>query len=125
MAHCASSANRLIAGDDVSDKTAAMTGEFQKAFIWHLETTGRKMSDVVRATGVSRDVLAKLSTRPGSSTTVENGMLIAAFFGKTVNQFVAKAEASDLDRIAAIAELLTPEERRLVEAQIRGLAAAR
>ncbi|NEK22147.1 hypothetical protein GV827_07005 [Sulfitobacter sp. JBTF-M27] len=53
-----------------------------------MEKRKTTIAQIVNATGLSRDVINKLKARPGSSTTVENGILIAAFFGKTVNQFV-------------------------------------
>ncbi|WP_211299506.1 hypothetical protein [Pukyongiella litopenaei] len=46
------------------------------------------MTEIARDTGVSLDVLKKLRTDRVESTTVENGLLIASFYGKTLNEFV-------------------------------------
>ena len=102
-----------------------MANDFRHALIWHMDKEDTSISDLVSATGVSRDVINKLRARPNSSTTVENAMLIAAYFGKTVNQFISLDETSPDDAAASLIGLLTPEERRLLEAQMRGLLAAR
>lgn len=98
-----------------------MADDFRRALIWHMDKHRTSIADLVRATEVSRDVINKLRAREGSSTTVENAMLIAAFYGKTVNDFVALREVDSAERFAALLALLRPEERRLLEAQIRGL----
>lgn len=100
-----------------------MASDFQEALMWHMDRHETTIAEIVASTGVSRDVINKLRTRPNSSTNVENAMLIAAFYGKTVNQFVMKEEATTSSRMAALFQLLEPEETRLLEAQIRGLLA--
>ena len=102
-----------------------MAYDFRNALVWHMDKEGTSISDLVSETGVSRDVINKLRARPESSTTVENAMLIAAYYGKTVNQFISLEETDADDAARSLVELLTPEERRLLEAQMRGLIAAR
>lgn len=102
-----------------------MENEFRKAFIWHLEKYGTKPVDLVRESGVSRDVINKLKARDPSSTDVENGLLIAAYYGKTVNEFMKCEEGSEYKRLHALLDLLSPEEQQYVEATIRGLVAHR
>ena len=102
-----------------------MTYDFRHALVWHMDKEGTSISDLVSATGVSRDVINKLRARPESSTTVENAMLIAAYYGKTVNQFISLEQTDADDAARSLIELLTPEERRLLEAQMRGLISAR
>lgn len=104
---------------------SVMSADFRKALIWHMDHHGTAIADLVKATGVSRDVINKLKAREGSSTTAENAMLIAAYYGKSVNDFVALREASEATRTAAMLDLLQPEERRLLQAQIRGLLSER
>lgn len=89
--------------------------------MWHMERHNTKIADLVRETGVSRDVVNKLKARPESSTDVENAILIAAYYGKTVNEFITKKEATDASRTQALLGLLSPEEHRLLQSQIRGL----
>lgn len=104
---------------------ARMANDFRDALLYHMEKEGTSITELVSATGVSRDVINKLRARPNSSTTVENAMLIAAYYGKTVNQFISLEETDANDAAASLVSLLTPEERRLLEAQMRGLLAAR
>lgn len=102
-----------------------MDDRFRQALLWHMQHHGTPVADLVDGTGVSRSVINKLRTREGSSTTAENGLLIAAYYGKTLNDFVAMKETSEADRFNALLDLLTPEERRLLQAQIRGLLSER
>lgn len=99
----------------------AMDAPFRNALLWHMEQNNTTIADLVNETGVSRHVVNKLKARPNSSTDVENAILIAAYYGKTVNEFIAKKEATDLSRTSALLELLSPEEHRLLQLQIRGL----
>jgi plasmid maintenance system antidote protein VapI len=101
--------------------TNIMPNDFRSALLWHMEQHQTTITDLVKSTGVSRDIINKLKGRENSSTTVENGMLIAAFYGKTVNDFINLKPATDSGRTAAILDLLKPEERQLLEAQIRGI----
>lgn len=101
-----------------------MADDFRRAFISHVEEHGTSLAALARDTGVSLDVLKKLKTRATGSTTAENAMLIAAYYGKTVNQFVVGQEVSLNDKLGNLLQLLSPEERRFVEAQMLGLIAA-
>lgn len=83
------------------------------------------ISELVKATGVSRDVINKLRARENASTTAENALLIAAYYGKSVNDFITLRDEDESRRTAALLDLLTPEERQLLQAQIRGLLSAR
>ena len=102
-----------------------MADDFRNALIWHMDRHGTKISDLTARTGVSRDVINKLKARPNSSTTVENGMLIASYYGKTLNDFINCSEPSDTGSLTALFSMLRPEERRLLESQIRGLLSER
>lgn len=102
-----------------------MADDFRTALIWHMDQDNTKIADLVRETGVSRDVINKLIGRDNSSTSAENAMLIAAYYGKTVNQFVARVPVDADDRLHTLYGLLRPEERRLLEAQMRGLVSQR
>lgn len=99
--------------------------DFRNALKWHVEKHGSTFADIARVTGVSKDVLKKINTREDASTNVENGLLIASYYGKTVNEFLAMSDATDLSRVTALLELLSPEERQLLESQIRGILSQR
>lgn len=98
-----------------------MASDFREALIWHMNQQETPISELVRETGVSRDVINKLRARPGSSTTAENAMLIASYYGKSVNDFISCKPASEAGRLAALFDLLSEEERRMLEAQLHGL----
>lgn len=102
-----------------------MAEDFRTALIWHMEQEGTKLADLVRETGVSRDALNKVLSRENASTSVENALLVAAYYGKSVNQFVARSDVLPSDRVRNLLDLLRPEEQRLLEAQIRGVVAQR
>ena len=99
---------------------------FQAAFLWHLDTHGTKMTDLSRATGVSLDVLKKLKSRPNSSTSAESGAQIAAFYGKSVDEFInfsrAVVSQSETAEFLSLLDRLTAEERKLLLRQLRGMA---
>jgi len=101
-----------------------MADDFRRAFLRHLDEHGTSLAALARETGVSLDVLKKLKSRATGSTTAENALLIAALYGKTVNQFVAGIEVSADQRLENLLSLLTPSERQLLEAQMLGLIAA-
>jgi plasmid maintenance system antidote protein VapI len=95
---------------------------FRDAFVWHFETLETKIAELVRATGISRDVINKLLAREGSSTSAENALLIAGYYGKTLEAFVSYDSRGDFG-LPALAELLTDDEAKIVAAQVRGILA--
>lgn len=103
----------------------AMNGSFRDALIWHLDSTQTRVADLTRATGVSRDVINKLLNGSSRSTAVENAILIAAYFGKSLEQFIRRDDTEPHESLAALTELLTPDEERLLAAQVRGILAQR
>ena len=86
-----------------------------------MEKEATTITDLVAGTGVSRDVVNKLRAREGSTTTVENALMIAAFYGKTVNQFVNREPAPQEDIIQALIGLLSDAETRELATQIRSI----
>lgn len=52
-------------------------------------------------------------------------MKIAAFYGKSVEQFLNCGEVSQRERVAAALDLLEEDELRLLYAQIHGIVASR
>lgn len=103
----------------------AMQTLFRTALLWHMEREGTKIVDLVNATGISRDVINKLLAREGSSTVVENAILVSAYYGKTLDQFLRMEDPDASRPLAALTALLLPDEAQLLEAQIRGILARR
>lgn len=102
-----------------------MAPAFQNALRWHMDRHGTKIVDLVKATGVSRDVVNKLLGRALASTSVENALLIAAYYGKTVNQFVDCEDVTPQDQAQAVFDLLSPEDQQMLHAQMLGILRAR
>lgn len=102
-----------------------MPEQFRRALLWHMDRHETNIADLSEATGVSRDVIKKVRSREGATTTAENAMLIASFYGKTLNDFVAMRESDEVSQTLALLELLDPEEQRIFRAQIRGVLASR
>ncbi len=115
---------RLTPPND-SGLAALMEHDFRRAFLCHLEEHQTPLATLARDTGVSLDVLKKLKTRSMGSTSAENAILIAAFYGKTVNQFVANQSVTVQDKAANLLGLMTPSEQQLFQAQMLGVIAAR
>lgn len=82
----------------VAQKRRPSVGSFREALLARLAAEGLTIAALARGTGVSLDALKKLSARDGASTSVETAILIADFFGETVNEFMshraAKSEAA-------------------------------
>lgn len=117
----ASSDYRHIAnGCTVNDNNVIMAA-FRDAFLWHLDHHGTTLAELVEGAGVSRDILNKLKARPESSTNVETAVRIAAFYGKTVEQFMRREPSSREREFLRLFDRLTQQERQLLVAQMRGL----
>ncbi len=102
-----------------------MPKTFRDALISHLEKTQCQVSDLSRTTGVSRDVINKLKSRQNTSTTVENGISIANYFGKSLNAFMASTEPDEASELSDLFAQLTEAEAKIVKAQLRGIITAR
>jgi len=102
--------------------SAAMTHTLRDALLWHMDKHGTRPVDLERGANVSRSVINKLRDRPDSSTKAEEALKIAAYYGKTLEQFLACVEPDEISRLVSLWSRLTAEERRILEAQIRALA---
>ena len=101
-----------------------MEKRFGTALIWHVRQNSTSLSDLARQTGVSLAVIKNLHTGRSTSTTAEIALAIAAYFGKTLPQFL-NCQTNEEDSLVALLELPTEEERRLLERQVLGLIANR
>lgn len=121
----ASSAYRHIAAGAAMGEKSLTMGQFRDAFLWHLDQHGTTLAELVEGTGVSRDILNKLKARPASSTHAEAAVKIAAFYGKSLEQFMRR-EPTDREReFARLFDQLTRQERQVLLAQMRGIVAER
>lgn len=97
-----------------------MDKKFGAALIWHINENQTSLADLARQTGVSLDVIKKLNTGRSVSTTAEIALAIAAYYGKTLPQFLRCSEP-DEKTFTALLDLLTEEERQVLHRQILGL----
>lgn len=102
-----------------------MAKTFREALLWHMQRAGIGPAKLAQETGVSLDVIKKLRTHAIETTAVENAILIAAYFGLSLEAFMRAGEDQRGQALSELAALLTPEEARLLEAQLRGLLASR
>jgi hypothetical protein len=98
---------------------------FRDALLRHMAQRDTTIADLSRGSGVSPDVIKKVRTRPNASTKAEEAVRIAAFFGKTVDQFIKNEEVSKDQQLMLLVELLSPDEQMLLEAQIRAMISIR
>ncbi len=98
--------------------------KFRDALIHKLEETGISLRKVSEGSGVSYEQLKKLKQVESRTTNVEDAIKVAAFFGQTVDEFVAGEAAKAPDRLAGVLSQLSPEGRAFLEnAAIAQLAA--
>jgi transcriptional regulator with XRE-family HTH domain len=102
-----------------------MNTGFRDALIWHIEKHGTKVSELSKETGVSRDVINKLLSKSNGTTSAENALLLAAYYGMSLEHFIQKRRGPQRSSIKDLLALLDPDEERLLEAQLMGLVRGR
>jgi transcriptional regulator with XRE-family HTH domain len=103
-----------------------MARTFRDALIWHLDRHKTSITDLARSCGVSRDVINNIIRREDSSTSVERAIAIASYYGESVEQFLACGVPNNrLDVVARLIGLITPDELKMLESQLRGLISSR
>lgn len=95
--------------------------DFRDALLWHMNAYRTKVADLAAGSGVSLDIIKKLRTRAGASTNAEDATKIAAFYGKDVKEFINREEVPSDRAISHLIDLLEPQERQVLEAQIRAM----
>jgi hypothetical protein len=100
-------------------------GTFNSSLIWHMQHHRVTSAQLSAGTDLSVDMIKKLRTRPEGTTSAEAANRIAGFFGKDLSQFLALEEVGAEDEFKNLFPLLTPEEKTILTAQIRGLVAGR
>lgn len=102
-----------------------MGNTFRDALLWHMDAHSVGPTELATATGVSLDAIKKLRGRGTAQTATENAILIAGYFGKSVEQFMKAGETKPGQTLSELTCLLTPEEERIIAAQIQGLLVSR
>ena len=97
--------------------------KFRDALVAHFERTGVTAAELSRRTGVAKTQIDKLRQGKATTTNVDDAILIAEFFGKTVNDFVSATAPSRIDRIVEIVSALSQSEQEFLLRQIESLSA--
>lgn len=97
---------------------------FREELIREIDASGVTSREVAEATGVSKAIIDKLRQRRIESTSVEAAARLARYFGRSVEEMaglsIGNPEIADIVRLFV---RLTPDERELVRAQLKGIAA--
>lgn len=105
--------------------TNAVAATFNTALLWHMERFGTGVSELSRGTGVSLGAIKQMRARPDSTTSAENADAIARYYGKSVRAFLECLDENEAEgALAKLLDLLTPDERAMLEAQVRGMLAS-
>lgn len=99
---------------------ATMKG-FRDALLWHMAQHPTSIAALARGTGVSADVIKKVRSRENASAKAEDAWRIASYFGKDLEQFIRCEAALDDQAFRSLLALLTPQEKKLLEAQMRAM----
>ena len=102
-----------------------MRKNFREAFIEHLERTGAKVTEVAAATGLNKDSLYALKRGTTMNMNVKDAILVAQFFGETVEEFMGIGPRALRDTLIDQISQLTDSERQIFEASLKAVLAAR
>ncbi|OJH45168.1 helix-turn-helix transcriptional regulator [Paracoccus sp. SM22M-07] len=80
------------------------------------------LKEVADKAGVSYEQLKKVRQGKSGSTNVEDALRVAAFFGLTLNEFLADDLAEDRAEIVQTYNALSEEERQILRDAARGRA---
>lgn len=99
---------------------------FRESLIAKMDEAGITAAELSRRTGVSKTKIDKLRQRVTVETTVSDAIIMANFFGMTVEELMGlSARQAAVDQLMALIARLTPEQSRMLQAQIQGLLALR
>ena len=88
-----------------------MTKRFRQAFLERLQQTGKTVAEVSRGTGVSLEQLKKVKQRDTASTNVDDAVLVAHFFGLSLDEFLGDTTIRDRSEMLDAYSRLSSQER--------------
>jgi plasmid maintenance system antidote protein VapI len=95
-----------------------MRKTFSEALVDHLTKHGTRVTDIARATGVSKEALYSLKYGKTQNMTVDDAVKVAAFFDETVEEFMGLSSAQVRDSFYQRLSQLSDRERAILEAAI-------
>jgi transcriptional regulator with XRE-family HTH domain len=96
---------------------------FRQALLDACDRTQTSLRAVANSTGVSYEQLKKLKQGKSQSTNVDDAVLIANFFGMSLDEFLGDDTHQKRDEILDLYSRLAPQERELLLAAARGFRA--
>lgn len=94
---------------------------FREALMRHMTEQNTTIAELAAGARVSPDIIKKLRVRDQATTTAEVAMRIAAFYGKTMEEFVAGVDAGERAKLSSMLDLLSDDEVRVLASQVRGM----
>lgn len=99
---------------------------FREALIERLNITGLTVAELARRSGVAKSQLDKLRQRKVDTTNVHDAVLIARFFGQSVEDFMGLRKRADRsDEVADLIQILPHNHKEIILAQVRAVIALR
>ena len=99
----------------------ATMNQFRDALLWHMAQNKTTIAGLAKGSGVSADVIKKVRSRDNASAKAEDAWRIAAYFGKDLPQFIRCEEVPDDQEFRSLLGLLTPQEKKILGAQMRAM----
>ena len=91
---------------------------FSDAFIAHLKDSNERVTVIAKNAGVTKEALYSLKYSKTLNMGVDEAIRVAAYFGKTVEEFMGLAQPRLNDALIRRIESLSPRERDLLQAAI-------
>ena len=99
---------------------------FREALIARMDLTGVTAAELARRTGIAKSQIDKLRQRKVDATNIYDAILIARFFGQSVEDFIGMHRRAEVqDQLKDLIMMLSPEVRAIVVVQIRAIVAMR
>ena len=102
-----------------------MKEAFRESLIRHKQIYNYSTAQIARETGVPKTTLDALLQRKTIAPNVHDAVKIAAYFGKSVEEFESGETSKQDGRLRALVSRLSDEERIFLEAQLETLIARR
>lgn len=102
---------------------AYMEKTFAEAFVEHLSSTGARVTDIAKKSGVDKDALYSLKYGKTRDMSVRDAIKVASAFGMTVEEFLGITTPEIDDALNRKLKSLSPRERALLSASIEAFLA--
>lgn len=102
-----------------------MDKKFREAFLDKVEQENLKIAVIARDAGVSKDMLNKFKQGRTQSINVDDAILVARYFGQTVNEFIGEDRPTLDDQLAQRLAKLSEKERQILIASLEAILASR